>query len=63
MNKATLHFEAIFKLEPEGGYTVTIPTLSGCITYGKSIHEATKMAKDAIVGYLHVLHNNRTDLV
>jgi predicted RNase H-like HicB family nuclease len=32
----------------EGGYTVTVPALPGCITQGETIEEAIAMAKDAI---------------
>jgi predicted RNase H-like HicB family nuclease len=34
--------------EPDGGYTVTVPALSGCVSYGETIEEATKNAKEAI---------------
>ena len=36
----------------EGGYTVTLPTLPGCVTQGETLEEAIAMAKDAI--RLHV---------
>jgi len=32
----------------EGGYTVTVPALPGCVTQGETIEEAITMAKDAI---------------
>jgi antitoxin HicB len=32
----------------EGGYTVTVPALPGCITQGETMEEAIAMAKDAI---------------
>ena len=38
--------------EEEGGYTVTVPALPGCITQGDTLDEALAMAKDAITGYL-----------
>jgi predicted RNase H-like HicB family nuclease len=41
--------------EPEGGYTVLVPALPGCITYGDNINHAKEMAKEAIEGYLEVL--------
>lgn len=41
--------------EPEGGYTVTVPTLPGCITYGEDIDEAIAMAKEAIELYIEEL--------
>ena len=43
-----------FTKEPEGGYTVTIPSLPGCVSYGKNFEEAIKMIKDAMLGYLSV---------
>ena len=36
----------------EGGYTVTVPALPGCVTQGETLEEAIAMAKDAI--RLHV---------
>jgi len=48
-------------LEPaeEGGYTVIVPSLPGCITEGDTFEEAIKMANDAISLYLESLiaHN------
>ena len=44
--------------EPEGGYTVTVPTLPGCVTYGKTYKEALRMANDAIEGYLSSLQKH-----
>jgi antitoxin HicB len=32
----------------EGGYTVTVPALPGCVTQGEMLEEAIAMAKDAI---------------
>ena len=34
------HYTAIFQNEPEGGYTVVIPALKGCVTYGETIEKA-----------------------
>ena len=36
----------------EGGYTVTVPALPGCITEGDSFEEAIANAHEAIVGYV-----------
>lgn len=41
--------------EEEGGYTVTVPALPGCITQGETLEEAIAMARDAIQGYLGAL--------
>lgn len=48
-------FHTIFRPEPEGGYTVIVPSLPGCITYGRTLDEAKLMAKDAIGLYVSVL--------
>jgi antitoxin HicB len=39
----------------EGGYTVVVPALRGCVTEGDTLTEALLMAEDAISGYLAVL--------
>ena len=41
--------------EPEGGFTVMVPILPGCITYGEDIDEAIAMAKEAIELYIEEL--------
>jgi predicted RNase H-like HicB family nuclease len=43
-----LNYRILLRKEPEGGYTAVVPTLPGCITYGDTIDEAIKMAKEAI---------------
>lgn len=52
MKKESLQFNTIFRPEPEGGFTVLVPSLPGCITYGKTLNEAKEMVVDAIKGYL-----------
>ena len=51
------------ELEPqkEGGYTVTVPALPGCISEGDTLEQALENIKDAIEGYLKVLakHNRK----
>ncbi len=41
--------------EEEGGYTVTVPALPGCITYGENVDESISMAKEAIELYIEEL--------
>jgi antitoxin HicB len=55
INMKNLTYRIILKPEPEGGYTVLVPSLPGCITYGKTLEEAKKMALDAIKAYLESL--------
>ncbi len=41
--------------EKEGGYTVLVPLLPGCVSYGTSIEEATRKAEEAIELHLENL--------
>ncbi|MDA1169254.1 MAG: type II toxin-antitoxin system HicB family antitoxin [bacterium] len=52
MNPNAHHFNIYLQPEPEGGYTVLVPALPGCVTYGKTVDEARAMAGDAISAYL-----------
>ena len=48
----SIRYNIIFRPEPEGGFTVIVPSLPGCVSYGKNLSEAKKMAIDAIKGYI-----------
>ncbi len=48
-------YRVILTQELDGGYTVIVPSLPGCITYGDNVNHAIDMAKEAIEGYLEVL--------
>jgi predicted RNase H-like HicB family nuclease len=50
-----LSYRVFLRREPEGGYTVTVPTLPGCVTFGSDIPEAIAMAREAIELYLESL--------
>ena len=39
----------------EGGYTVTVPALPGCITQGETLEEALANAREAIQLHVEVL--------
>ncbi|MBU1298333.1 MAG: type II toxin-antitoxin system HicB family antitoxin [Bacteroidetes bacterium] len=47
-----LSYRILLRKEPEGGYTVTVPSLPGCVTYGDTVDIAIEMAKEAIELYL-----------
>ena len=49
------NYNIILRPEPEGGFTVFVPSLPGCITYGKDVREAKAMALDAITLYVETL--------
>lgn len=48
-------FKVILEHNEEGGYTVTVPALPGCITEGEKVEEALENAREAITGYLEAL--------
>jgi len=50
-----LQYRVLLRKEPEGGYTVIVPSLPGCVTYGETVEEAIKRAKEAIELYLETL--------
>lgn len=45
-------FRIILTPEDEGGFTVIVPPLPGCVTWGETIKEAKIMASEAISLYL-----------
>jgi len=49
-------------MEPEGGYTVFVPSLPGCITYGETIDESIINAKEAIELYIESLKSHGEDI-
>ena len=57
-----LNYRIFLKKEPEGGYTVTVPSFPGCVTYGKTVEEARIMAREAIELYIETLHNHGEDI-
>ena len=48
--------------ESEGGYTIIVPALPGCITYGENVDEAIAMAKEAIELYIEELQDRGEDI-
>lgn len=46
------HYTAVFDPAPEGGYTVSVPALPGCISEGDTFEEARKNIREAMELYL-----------
>lgn len=55
-NVKVLNYRILLREEEEGGFTVLVPSLPGCVTFGETIDEAIKMAKEAIELYLESLY-------
>lgn len=58
----TYHYKVLLRSEPEGGVTVLVPALEGCITYGKTLEEAQANAREAVELYLESLTEDNLDL-
>jgi len=57
-----LSYRILLRKEPEGGYTVIVPSLPGCVTYGRSVEEAIEMAKEAIELYIESLRKHGEEI-
>ncbi len=58
----TVSYRILLRKEPEGGYTVMVPSLPGCVTYGGTIEEAMEMAKEAIELYIESLKEHNEEV-
>jgi len=47
-----MRFKAVLKAAEEGGYTVFVPSLPGCVSEGDTREEALKNIREAIELYL-----------
>jgi antitoxin HicB len=55
---AEREFDVVMVAEPEGGYSVLVPELPSVATQGETVEEARTNAREAIEGYLEVMHTN-----
>ena len=58
----SLTYKILLHKEPKGAYTVTVPALPGCVTYGDSVDNAITMAKEAIQLYIEELKARGEDI-
>lgn len=55
MKDKILKYDVIFEEQPDGGYTVTVPSLPGCISEGDTFEQAKENIAEAITAYLESL--------
>ncbi len=55
-------YKILLQKEADGQYTVTVPALPGCITYGDNVDHAIEMAKEAIELYIEELESRREEI-
>jgi predicted RNase H-like HicB family nuclease len=55
-----MHLKIVIEKSDEGGYTVTVPALPGCISEGDTREEALKNIKEAIELYLEPVEDDHS---
>ena len=56
MARALRTYRIVLELDPDqDSWNVTVPSLPGCFTYGRTQEEAVDRAQEAIRGYLEAL--------
>lgn len=59
----TVHqYAAVFEEAPEGGYTVTVPALPGCVSEGDTFEEASDNIREAAELYIEVSKENKNNI-
>jgi len=54
-----MDFDIVLERQEEGGYTVYVPALPGCISQGETKAQATKNIKEAISLYLEEMNKSK----
>ena len=57
------YFTAFFERNELDGYTVTVPSLPGLVTEGRTFEEAKKMVRDAITCYIAGLKKSKEKMI
>ena len=58
-----MNFKVVLVQDVDGGYIVSCPALAGCHSQSDSMEEALENIKEAIVGCLESLADERTRLL
>ena len=58
MSHMKLTYSIVLDPAEEGGYTVRVPRLPGCVTEGDTLDEALANAREAITAYLLSLRDD-----
>jgi predicted RNase H-like HicB family nuclease len=52
----------LFREPGEGGYSVIVPALPGCVTQGETVEEALANAREAVAGHVTTLEQLGEDV-
>lgn len=55
MSSPTIRYTVLVEKNEDGGYTVTVPALAGCVSEGDTWNEAIAHIQEAIAGYIETL--------
>ncbi|GAB4401220.1 MAG: type II toxin-antitoxin system HicB family antitoxin [Anaerolineales bacterium] len=58
-----MRFKVVLEPSDEGGYTVYVPSLPGCISEGETVEEALKNIQEAIELYLESVEDELLPLM
>ncbi len=57
-----MNFKVVLEPQEEGGYTVYVPTLPGCVSQGETAEEATANIREAIDVYMESFRERKIAL-
>ena len=57
-----MKYKVVLETQEDGGYTVYVPTLPGCVSQGETVEEAMTNIKEAISLYLESLEERKIAL-
>jgi predicted RNase H-like HicB family nuclease len=60
--EGNMRFKVVLEPQAEGGYTVYVPSLPGCVSQGETIQEAMANIKEAIELYLESFKERKLSL-
>lgn len=55
MAESIRNYSVLLDPDSEGGFTVTVPSLPGCVTQGESVNECLERVREAIAVYIEDL--------
>ncbi len=58
-----MRFKVVLEPSEEGGYTVYVPSLPGCISEGETVEEALRNIREAIELYLEPVEDELIPLL
>lgn len=56
-------YPAVFEANSDGTYTITFPDLPGCISEGKNLDNALRMAQQALTQWIEYLESKKNEQV